>query len=385
MLPETTITSPMKGGLHQPYFQSERLDPYRTYAKKLIDASYAYQCFCSPGKLATTREKLARTGSNVTYDKSCLSLTDEEVAGRVKAREKHVIRMNDGTTPARTTPDDVVFGPHKDAHASLPTDPVLLKLDMFPTYHLASVVDGHEMGITHVRGEEWLPSLPLHLDLYTSLGISPPRFTHLPLLLNPDGSKMSKRKGDVDVMEFMRRGWEPVAVLNWLALAGWGFARDNPTDPSKLEYPNKNHLMETWSQPHGLNVLVNRAIGPVKEAFPDSEYTTMDHIKQVILALRSRITNILDVAKLAPYFFVEPDYGSQEAESMIKSIPQADIVKIPTNVAPRLELVESWRIFMTVPRHALSGMKTSPSVVEIMDALGKERSMARLRGREVVS
>ncbi|KAF9647742.1 glutamyl-tRNA synthetase [Thelephora ganbajun] len=446
---------PVKGGPHQPYFQSERLDLYRTYAKKLTDASHAYRCFCSPDKLATTREKLARTGSNATYDKSCLNLTDEEVARRVKAGEKHVIRMNDGAAPARKTPDDIVFGPLKDAHASLPTDPVLLKSDLFPTYHLASVVDDHEMGITHVvRGEEWLPSLPLHLDLYASLGITPPRFAHLPLLLNPDGSKMSKRNGDVDVMEFMRRGWEPVAVLNWLALAGWGVKHDhsdgssssaktapNSTtvmtmqemiqefdlsalthrrtilDPLKLEYLNKNHLMETWSQPRGLNALANRVIGSVEEAFPNSEYTTVDHIKRVILALQSRITNILDIAKLAPYFFVEPDYGSQEAESMIKSIPQVDIgmyfwliwgnilVKILTNVVPRLELVESWtedelatvlhdaahdlgvgqKIFMTVLRHALSGMKTGPGVAEIMDALGKERSVVRLRGREIVS
>jgi len=176
-------------------------------------------------------------------------------------------------------------------------------------------------------------------------------------------------------------------------------------DPSKLEYLNKNHLMETWSQPHGLNALADRVVGSVKEAFPDSEYTTVDHIKQVILALQSRITNILDIAKLAPYFFVEPDYGSREAESMIKSIPQADIVKILTDVVPRLEQVESWtedelvtvlhgaahelgvaqKTFMTVLRHVLSGMKTGPGVAEIMEALGKGRSVARLRGREIVS
>lgn len=390
-----------------------------------------------------TREKLARAGSNATYDKSCLNFTDEEVARRVRAGEKHVIRMNDGLTQPRITPDDLVFGSLKDAHASLPTDPVLLKSDLFPTYHLASVVDDHEMGITHViRGEEWLPSLPLHLDLYASLGVTPPRFAHLPLLLNSDGSKMSKRKGDVDVMEFMRRGWEPGAILNWLALAGWGVKHDRFDDSSssvkaapgntavmtlremiqefdlsvlthrrtildstKLECLNKNHLMETWSQPEGLNALANRAIISVKEAFPNSEYTTPDHTKQVILALQSRIINILDIPKLAPYFFVEPDYRSREAESMVKSIPQADIVKILADVVPRLDPVEHWtddelavvlhdavrdlgvpqRVFMTVLRHALSGMKTGPGVAEIMDVLGRERSVARLRGREIVS
>jgi len=164
------------------------------------------------------------------------------------------------------------------------------------------------------------------------------------------------------VMEFMRRGWEPGAILNWLALAGWGVKHDhsdgsssstkaapNSTtvmtlqemiqefdlsvlthrrttlDRPKLEYLNKNHLMETWSQPDGLNALANRAIGSVKEAFPNSSYATVDDVKQVILALQSRITNILDIPRLAPYFFVEPEYKSPEAESMVKSIPQVDI------------------------------------------------------------
>lgn len=135
-----------------------------------LQSGYAYRCFCSPDKLADTRERLARTGSNSTYDKTCLHLTDEEVARRVRAGEKSIVRLNvrfqhhslktlltrmqDSNLPVRPPASDLVFGQLKDAHASLATDPILFKSDMFPTYHLASVVDDYEMGITHVlRGE----------------------------------------------------------------------------------------------------------------------------------------------------------------------------------------------------------------------------------------
>ncbi|ETW87728.1 hypothetical protein HETIRDRAFT_308400 [Heterobasidion irregulare TC 32-1] len=327
---------PGKHGPHGPYFQSERLDLYHFYAKKLLDSGHAYRCFCSPDHLAATRERLARAGMNTTYDKACLNLTEEEVARRVRAGEKSIVRLNvrpDSNLPRRTTPPDLIFGHLRDAHASLPTDPVLLKSDLFPTYHLASVVDDFEMGITHVlRGEEWLPSLPLHLDLYASLALDPPKFAHLPLLLNADGTKMSKRKGDVQVEDYMRRGWEPGAILNWLALAGWGVhshaqpapapdsetppptstpppppppppspsassssprtaAPDSTTilslpeiiaqfdlaalthrrtvlDPAKLEYINKHHLMRAWATDAGLQSLAERARPLVVSAFP---------------------------------------------------------------------------------------------------------------------
>ncbi|KAG6831645.1 hypothetical protein H0H92_008722 [Tricholoma furcatifolium] len=343
---------PGKDGPHAPYFQSERLDLYRSYAKKLLDSGHAYRCFCSVDKMTETRERLARSGSNKTYDKTCLHLTDEEVARRVRAGEKSVIRLNvsfitssphivwllkcftlaqDGNLPVRPPSTDLVFGNLKDAHLSLSTDPILLKTDLFPTYHLASVVDDHEMGITHVlRGEEWLLSYPLHLDLYSCLGLKPPHFAHIPILLNPDGTKMSKRKGDVQVIDYIRGGWEPQAVLNWLALAGWGAKHEMPSpaeashsprhgrllqlapdsthvmtlsemikefelsaltqrssslDPAKLEYLNKHHLMRLWETPDGLQSLAERVHDEVKAAFPTSPYTSIAYIKDVILAL----------------------------------------------------------------------------------------------------
>ncbi|EIN13144.1 hypothetical protein PUNSTDRAFT_57115 [Punctularia strigosozonata HHB-11173 SS5] len=362
---------PEKGGPHAPYFQSERLDLYHTHAKKLIESGHAYRCFCSPDRLAATRESLARVGSNATYDKACLNLTEEEVARRVRAGEKHIVRLNDSNLPHRSTPPDLIFGNVRDAHASLPTDPVLLKTDLFPTYHLASVVDDHSMGITHVlRGEEWLPSLPLHLDLYACLGLHPPEFAHLPLLLNPDGTKMSKRKGDVHVADFMKRGWEPEAVLNWLALAGWGVQHDHPAsspsghashglfrstwsafktapssttvltmsdmirdfdlkalthrrtvlDPAKLEILNKQHLARRWNTPDGLDELAGRAHGLIK----DTPYTSQAYIKKVILALESRLTNLNALPAHGAFFFEDPDFTSSEARGMLKGVSSDD-------------------------------------------------------------
>ncbi|KAI9460137.1 glutamyl-tRNA synthetase [Lactarius psammicola] len=423
---------PGRNGPHGPYFQSERLDLYHHYARQLLDGGHAYRCFCSPDRLAQTRERLARAGLNSTYDKHCLSLSSEEVARRVRAGEKNVVRLNDSILPARAAPEpDLIFGNLRDAHASLPTDPVLLKSDLFPTYHLASVVDDHEMGITHVlRGEEWLASLPLHLDLYAALSLTPPKFAHLPLLLNPDGSKMSKRKGDVQVLDYMRRGWEPDAVLNWLALAGWGAhteesgdqasktakAPDSTTvmnlseivtnfrldvlthrrtilDPAKLEYLNKHHLMRTRSTESGLCALALRAQGHVKDAFPHTEFTSVEYIEKAISVLQGRLVTLMDLPTIAPYFFVPPAWADAEARAMLDGISMEDYQNVMRATVERLKSASSWdrqtltdalhaessraesikpAKFMTALRHAMSGTK------EMMDVLGEQRTIARL-------
>ncbi|KAH8988238.1 glutamyl-tRNA synthetase [Lactarius akahatsu] len=414
---------------------SERLDLYHHYAKKLLDGGHAYRCFCSPDRLAQTRERLARAGLNSTYDKHCLSLSSEDVARRVRAGEKNVVRLNDSILPAYRAEPDLIFGSLRDSHASLPTDPVLLKSDLFPTYHLASVVDDHEMGITHVlRGEEWLASLPLHLDLYAALGLMPPHFAHLPLLLNPDGSKMSKRSGDVQVLDYMRRGWEPDAVLNWVALAGWGThtesfddipktakAPDSTTvmslpeiitnlkldvlthrrtilDYAKLEYINKHHLMRTLSTESGLRALALRAQGHVKDAFPHTTFTSVKYIEKAISALQGRLVTLMDLPTAAPYFFVPPAWADAEARAMLDGISMEDYQNAMRGTVERLKSASPWVTqtladalhaeskaeaikpakFMTALRHAMSGTKNGPSIAEMMDVLGKQRTIARL-------
>ncbi|KAI0078525.1 glutamyl-tRNA synthetase [Panus rudis PR-1116 ss-1] len=425
-------------GPHAPYFQSQRLDLYHSHANRLLKSGHAYRCFCSPDTLSATRERLARTGSNATYDKACLNLTEEEVMRRVKAGHKHVIRLNDSNLPNRPTPRDLIFGNVRDAHASLPTDPVLLKSDLFPTYHLASVVDDSQMGITHVlRGEEWLPSLPLHLDLYAALKLSPPQFAHLPLMLNPDGTKMSKRKGDVHVLDYQRKGWEPDAVLNWLALAGWGTQRGSASDahskksapdstavmtlpeliekfdlsslthrrsvldPAKLEYLNKHHLMrKITGDAKTAQSLAEKVHGAVKERFGESPHTSIEYIQRVVLALQGRLVNIMDLPELAPYFFVDPDWSSEEAKKLRSAATDDEYRTALTSILERLPTnEENWiedalrevlhsetnklglkqKVYMSILRHALTGQKAGPSVATIMETLGEARTRQRLQ------
>ncbi|KIL60776.1 hypothetical protein M378DRAFT_83308 [Amanita muscaria Koide BX008] len=439
---------PGKEGPHAPYYQSERRDLYQTYAKNLLESGHAYRCFCTQDTLTETREKLARSGSNLTYDKRCLHLTDEEVARRLRAGHKSTIRLNDTILPDRQPTQDLVFGDVRDAHLSLSTDPILLKSDLFPTYHLASVVDDYEMGITHVlRGEEWLPSLPLHLDLYACLKLPSPQFAHIPILLNPDGTKMSKRNGDVQVIDFIRRGWEPEAILNWLALAGWG-ARHKPAspsssppspplhwqtqqapdstqimtvadmiaefdltvlthrstslDPGKLEYINKQHVARASSTPEGLHELAERVHEQVKTAFPHCHHTNIENIKRVISLLEGRLTNIRDIPKHAPYLFIDPDLSTDEAGAMLKRVTpeqrtQALSAMSSSLRSPAFDSPESWttpelhrllheeqkrsnvplKPFMTTIRHALTGMKDGPAIVDIMHFLGRDRTLER--------
>ncbi|KJA20865.1 hypothetical protein HYPSUDRAFT_166443 [Hypholoma sublateritium FD-334 SS-4] len=431
---------PGKEGTHAPYFQSERLDLYKSYATKLVESGNAYRCFCTPDELAETKGRLARKGSSASYDRKCLHLTEEEVGRKIRAGEKHVVRFNGSEVPQRHQPTDLIFGSLKDAHASLATDPIILKTDLFPTYHLASVVDDHEMGITHVlRGEEWLPSLPLHLDIYASLNIAPPTFAHMPILLNPDGSKMSKRHGDVRVEDFIKRGWEPDAVLNWAVLSGWGAVHDTPMDPkaestasfvpdstrvmnldemiekfdisaithrntileaSKLEYINRHHLMRQLLSPNGLDSCANKVHSQIKEVFPTSQYTTVDIIKQAITILEGRLTNLYDIPKHAPYLFVDPDLTTEEAQSMLDNVPADVYAAIIAVVKNKLETeTEPWdeldilrillkerdtlslttKKFMKPLRYAITGMKDGPTLADIMRVLGRERTLARLK------
>ncbi|KAJ7674203.1 glutamyl-tRNA synthetase [Mycena rosella] len=452
---------PGKGGPHGPYFQSERLDLYRSYTTKLLSSGHAYRCFCSIETLTALREKLARTGSGQSYDRRCLHLTEEEVARRVRAGETHIVRLNNGARIPRTSMPDLVFGHLRDSHGSVATDPVLLKSDGYPTYHLANVVDDHSMGITHVlRGEEWITSLPLHLDIYFALGLEPPQFAHIPILRNADGTKMSKRNGDVKVEDYIRNGWERSAVLNWIALPGWGSLheaepssedstvadtesapvvsgahdahprivsvkdapestkvmdmgelvaefdisvlthRSSSLDRGKLAFLNRQHLLRAAATPAGLADIASRirlwmdGNMPLGEISP--EYSTPEYIQSVISMLDSRVINIHDIVSLAPYLFVEPDYTSELAQSMIKRATPEQHQEILSTVHAVLERTpDSWdagtlhdlltkekkrrhNLFLSVVRHALTAMKDGPPLVELMILLGKKRTLARI-------
>ncbi|XAO26602.1 glutamate-tRNA ligase [Cryptococcus bacillisporus CA1280] len=211
------------GGSYGPYTQSERIDIYQHYTKELLSRDEAYECFCSPTELEAIKLSLTQQGFKHSYDGRCRHLTEEEVARRQRAGQKFVVRYKNAPGEL-DLPPDMIFGTHQPTAVIGPDDFVLLKSDGWPTYHLASVVDDHLMEITHVlRGEEWLPSIPKHHKLYRAFGWTPPQFAHLPLLCNSDGTKLSKRRGDTFVQHYQRQGYEPEALLNFLALMGWDY------------------------------------------------------------------------------------------------------------------------------------------------------------------
>ncbi|MDD7007431.1 MAG: glutamate--tRNA ligase [Bullifex sp.] len=213
---------PVVGGPCGPYIQSERLELYQKYARKLVEDGKAYYCYCSAERLEKVRqEQVASKSQYQGYDRHCANLTAEERAELEAQGIKPVIRLRVPTT-GKTTFHDVLMGDITRRNCDVSPDPILLKSDGFPTYHLANVIDDHLMGITHImRAQEWIPSGPLHILLYEAFGWEPPVYCHLPMVKGKDGQKLSKRHGDTAVRDFRAKGYLPEAILNYVTLVGW--------------------------------------------------------------------------------------------------------------------------------------------------------------------
>jgi glutamyl-tRNA synthetase len=229
----TADESPAAGGPRGPYVQSERVGMYREYARQLVDAGHAYLDYSSQGTEQSDSDEAAPDDSAAEtrkgdkgkggYNFEGRSMSPEEIEKRKAAGVKPVVRL---LVPreGKTEFEDMVLGTIRTKNKDIPADPVLLKSDGFPTYHLANVIDDHLMEISHVmRAQEWVPSTPLHLLLYNAFGWDPPRFAHLPMVMGKDGSKLSKRHGATSVIEFRRQGYLPEAVTNYVTMLGWAY------------------------------------------------------------------------------------------------------------------------------------------------------------------
>lgn len=211
---------PDKGGPNGPYTQSQRFDIYQKHAQILLDKEKAYYCFCTSERLDKLREEQKQLKQATMYDGHCRKLTKEDAQARVDAGEEHVIRQKIPRTETLKF-KDLIRG-NVRFEGRLIDDQVLVKSDGFPTYHLANVVDDHMMEVTHViRGEEWLPSTPKHIWLYEDFSWEKPEFAHIPLLLNKDKTKLSKRQNDVSVEVYVEKGYQKEAILNFIAFLGW--------------------------------------------------------------------------------------------------------------------------------------------------------------------
>ncbi len=211
---------PDVGGVFGPYRQSERREHYETHCQSLIDAGHAFHCFCTSDELDAMRAEQMAAKETPRYDGRCTHLTPDEVSSRLAEGREHVIRMR-VPTEGDCVVRDRLRGDIQIPWAQVDMQ-VLMKADGLPTYHLANVVDDHLMGITHViRGEEWIPSAPKHQLLYQYFGWEMPELCHLPLLRNPDQSKLSKRKNPTSILFYRDQGFLPEALLNYLGRMGW--------------------------------------------------------------------------------------------------------------------------------------------------------------------
>ncbi|KAG9790287.1 Glutamate-tRNA ligase, mitochondrial [Exophiala dermatitidis] len=235
---------PLVGGPYGPYRQSERLPLYKKHIETLLSTGRAYRCFCTPERLDELNRRRHEKGLNLGYDRKCLQIPTEEAEDRASRGEQHVIRFLSPPEWPRYT--DLVYG--RSGHGAEKTkkllvdepvyeDTILIKSDGSPTYHWANVCDDHEMHITHVvRGSEWMASTPLHVALYQSLGWDAPQFAHVPLLVDQNRQKLSKRNFDSDIASFRNKGIFPEALVNFAALLGWSHTQKNDVlDLQQLE------------------------------------------------------------------------------------------------------------------------------------------------------
>jgi glutamyl-tRNA synthetase len=401
---------PDVGGPHGPYRQSERTAVYREHAEELVRRDAAYPCFCSRERLDALREEQKARKANFGYDGHCRALTREEAGRRRAAGEPHVVRLampRGGETVVR----DLLRGEVRFDNAQV-DDQVLLKSDGFPTYHLANVVDDHLMGITHViRAEEWLSSLPKHVELYRGFGWEEPVFCHLPLLRNADRSKISKRKNPVSLNFYRGAGFLPEAMLNYLALMGWAmpdereeftleeFVSEFTLERISLGGPVFDVEKLKWLNGKYLRRLSPREVLERLRAQPLSE----DHLLEVLPLVQERIDTLEGFFEYASFFFVgEVAYDEAARKAMVpKGRTPAETSKVlrallEEAVDPVLEwereTVEAairgfgekagWapnELFMAV-RVAATGRAASPPLFETLAVLGKETCRRRLRG-----
>lgn len=394
--------SPKVGGKYAPYRQSDRLDIYKKYAEKLVESGHAYYCFCSKERLDEVRKICQASKQIPKYDKHCLhNVPIEEAKKRIVNGEDYVIRLN---VPENR---DVVFNDLIRGEIKINTkeidDQVLLKSDGYPTYHLGVVVDDSLMEISHImRAEEWISSTPKHILIYEYLGFEKPTFCHLPILRNPDKSKLSKRKNPVWAAWFLEQGYLPEAILNYLSLMGWShpeekdiFDREEfmrvfelkdlkPNGPAfdivKLEWMNGEYIRKSQK-----SEVKSQILNFYKEKNLDP-----DLVEKTIPLIQTRIKKISDYYPLCQFYF--EDIKEYEIDLKEKS-------EILNSVANDLQKISEWNVqnigdalmnsckqsglktgdYFAILRVAITGRKISPPLNESLEILGKEKSLERLK------
>ncbi|NQT49339.1 glutamate--tRNA ligase [Candidatus Kuenenbacteria bacterium] len=410
-----------------PYTQSARLDIYNTHIKTLLDKNKAYYCFCTKQRIDDLRDEQRKQKLPPKYDGFCRNLSKTEVQSLLNSGTPHVIRFK--------MPENkqVIFEDLIRGQISVKTkdmdDYVLIKSDGFPTYHFANIVDDHLMKITHVlRGDEWIASTPKHALLYEAFGWHAPVFAHLPVLLNKNGKKLSKRDGDVSVQDFIDKGYLKEAIINFIALLGWNagteqeiytlneltkqFSLDNVHksgavfDVDKLDWINgmyirKLSLDDFYEQCLPYLIEAKLIIEKNKKLVikDTGEEIKSSYLKNILALEQTRIKKFTEVGEVLEFFFKkELDYDPKKLvwkksnktdslknlkllEKLLNEINESDfssenLKKLITALLQENNIDTGSMLWPM--RYALSGRDNSPDPFEIAQALGKEKTVERI-------
>ncbi|XP_064643804.1 nondiscriminating glutamyl-tRNA synthetase EARS2, mitochondrial-like [Lineus longissimus] len=418
---------PNEGGDFGPYVQSKRLELYQEKIQVLLESKHAYHCFCTSRRLELLRKEATRRGEVPKYDNRCRHLSDDEVVEKLGQGVPSVIRFK--LSADEDSWEDMLHGVIQQNIAEIEGDPILIKSDSYPTYHFANIVDDHYMKITHVlRGNEWSASTMKHVLMYRAFGWEPPRYAHLPLIMNSDGTKLSKRQDDIRVESLQEKGYYPDAVLNLITLSGGGFKKvtngmtlSELIDQFSIERMNVNSSRLEIDRINELNKLhlVRKIQGPEREKMIDllhkiatdymkDRFESIEDVHRILK--RSFIEKVLDWSKERIHkldeLFTHPDYlflwghpaslnlnditntdhNSKDLLQKILNIinemesqdfNQAPIVQQLRNIAKEENI--KFPTLMKIMRLCISGLKEGPGVGEMMEVLGKDVVLERLQ------
>ncbi|MBS1552564.1 MAG: glutamate--tRNA ligase [Bacteroidetes bacterium] len=404
---------PVQGGDYGPYYQSQRLGIYKKYCDELLAKGSAYYAFETSQELDEMRKLQQLEGRQTMYDRRARDLSEDEVRLNLKNGLPYVIRLKVPLNEEIRF-DDVIKGTIK-IETNIIDDQVLLKSDGFPTYHLANVVDDHLMKITHIiRGEEWVTSVPKHIIIYNALGWEIPQMAHVPLILNRDKSKLSKRQGDVAVEDYLQKGYLKETLTNFIALLGW-----NPGEGEEQEFFSMEELIKKFTlekvQSSGavfnvdkLNWMNNEYI---KNYDPDKltemalpyfskagfEISDKDRIKKILLLIRVYLNKLDDIPDNIVYFikkeielesenlkeFLTADSSKKVFEKLSEKISLLDKLD-PENYKTAVSEVQKetgikGKALFKPLRIALTGSENGPELPMIADILGKEKVLDLLK------
>jgi glutamyl-tRNA synthetase len=410
---------PDVGGRFGPYRQTERRDIYQHYAKVLVDNGNAYPCFCAAERLEKVRQEQMKRKENPRYDGACRNIDPDEAARRVAGGERYTIRFkmpHEGVTIAH----DHLRGNIQTDNKQL-SDHILIKTDGLPTYHLAAIVDDHEMQITHVlRGSEWLGTFPLHVNIVRAFGWEEPAWIHLSVFLKPSGKgKMSKREAaqavkdgySIFIKDMKDLGFIPEGFLNWSALMGWGIPEDDvmsieqmierfsidslTTSPAAINFQKLDHFNATHIRLLSPDELAAR----IKPFFEREKLDVKDDILlKIVRIIRERLTTLDDCISFGAFFFKEEVFPNPE-DLISKGLDASRTADIGEKSYEILAALPSMELPVAEPamrayqessgysanqvfgflRVAVTGQKVSPPLFESMEIIGRDACLRRIK------